>query len=220
MKFIPALLLTGSLMMTLPAFGQDPKRFEKEIQAYTTADATNPPPKDAILFIGSSTFHFWKTLAADFPTHKVFNRGFGGSQMSDALYYFDKIVAPYHPRLIVLYEGSNDINDRKSPEQVFDDFKTFVAKMHEALPDSKLAYVSILTTPIRSAQIDKVKAANKLIREYIDHDDKLVFIDAFPSVLGPDGKADPKYFIADRLHPNANGYAVLKKAIEPYLSKY
>ncbi len=206
--------------MTFSALAQDPKRFEKDIEAFTTADAAHPPPRDAVLFIGSSTFRLWNSLEKDFAEHKAINRGFGGSQMSDANYYFDTIVAPYHPALIVLYEGSNDINDRKSPEQVFEGFKIFVAKMHEKLPNARLAFVSILTTPVRSLQIDKVKTANKLIRDYIDHDDKLIFIDAFPSLLGPDGKANSDYFLADRLHPNLKGYAILKKVIEPYLSKY
>lgn len=220
MKTNPLLLLTALLVMTFSASGQDPKRFEKDIDAYVAADAAHPPPKDAVLFVGSSTFHLWSSLEKDFAEHKAINRGFGGSQMSDANYYFDKIVVPYHPALIALYEGSNDINDRKTPERVFEDFKIFAAKMHEKLPDTRLAFVSILTTPVRSLQIDKVKTANKLIRDYIDHDDKLIFIDAFPALLGSDGNANPDYFLADRLHPNAKGYAILKKVIEPYLSKY
>src|SRR6202044_813897 len=89
-------------LLAQAALAQDPKRFEKEIDAFTMADKTNPPPKNAILFIGSSTLRKWTTLAEDFPGRSVFNRGFGGSQMSDAVYYFDRIVAPYQPNLIVL----------------------------------------------------------------------------------------------------------------------
>lgn len=201
------------------ASAQDPKRFEKEIAAFAAADTTNPPPKDAILFIGSSTFRKWTTLAADFPGRKVFNRGFGGSQMSDSIYYFDRIVAPYRPSLILLYDGSNDIDAGKTPEQVFQDFKTFVAKVHEQLPQTRLDFVSILTTPVRAAQVEKVKEANRLIRDFILHDGKLAYIDAFPALLGPDGKPNPDLFLADRLHPNAKGYAAMQSVIAPYLAK-
>jgi lysophospholipase L1-like esterase len=201
------------------ALAQDPKRFAREIDSFTTADAAHPPPKNAILFVGSSTFRLWKTLAADFPDQKVFNRGFGGSQMSDAIYYFDRIVAPYQPKLIVLYEGANDIADHKTPEQVFSDFKTFVTKVHEQLPRTRLDYISILTTPLRAAQVERVKEANRLIRDFIAQDAKLTYIDAFPAFLGPDGKPDPKFFIFDRLHPNAKGYAILQSIIAPYLAK-
>jgi len=206
-------------LLALNASAQDPKRFEKEIAAFTNADKTNPPPKNAILFIGSSTIRKWTTLAQDFPGRKVFNRGFGGSQMSDAIYYFDRIVAPYQPGLIVLYEGSNDIDDHKTPEQVFNNFKAFVAKVHEQLPQTRLDYISILTTPVRAAEVAKVKEANRLIRDYIAHDEKLTYIDAFPAMLGPDGKPDAALFLSDRLHPNAKGYAIMQTVIAPYLDK-
>src|ERR1039457_6477911 len=85
----------------------DPHRFEKEIAAFGRAHKTNPPPKNAILFLGSSSIRKWTTLARDFPGHKVFNRGFGGSELSDSVYYFDRIVLPYRPKMIVLYAGSN-----------------------------------------------------------------------------------------------------------------
>ena len=140
--------------------------------------------------------------------------------MSDALYYFDRIVAPYQPSLIVLYEGANDISDHKTPEQVFNNFKTFVAKVHEQLPQARLDFISILTTPVRAAQVEGVKEANRLIRDYIAHDEKLAYIDAFPAMLGPDGKPNPDLFLSDRLHPNAKGYAMMQPVIAPYLEKY
>ena len=64
--------------------------FEKEILAFEASDKTNPPPKDATLFIGSSSIRLWKSLASDFPTHKVINRGFGGSHISDSVHYADR----------------------------------------------------------------------------------------------------------------------------------
>ncbi len=219
LKFNWAALLLSLSLLANSALAQDPKRFAKEIDAFMAADATNPPPKNSILFIGSSTLRMWSTLAADFPDRKVFNRGFGGSQTSDAIYYFDKIVAPYQPKLIVLYEGANDIADHKTPEQVFNDFKTFVAMVHEKLPQTRLDFISILTTPIRAAQVEKVKEANGLIRDFIAHDEKLGYIDAFPAFLGSDGKPNPDFFRSDHLHPNAKGYTVMQSVIAPYLAK-
>ena len=56
-------------------------------------EAANPPPTNAILFVGSSSIRVWPNLAATFPNHPVLNRGFGGSQMSEVLFYFDRVVA-------------------------------------------------------------------------------------------------------------------------------
>lgn len=193
--------------------------FFQEIQAFISSDATHPPPAHAILFLGSSSIRLWDSLARDFPEHQVINRGFGGSQIIDSVRYFGRIVAPYQPRLIVLYAGGNDINAGKSPETVFADYKAFVGKVRQALPRTRVAYVSIAPNPARWAQVDRVRAANRLIQQYTRHDDRLKFIDVFPYMLGPDGEPKPDLYRADRLHMNAKGYLLWQWLIRPYLAE-
>ena len=41
----------------------------KDIRAFEAADKTNPPPKGAVLFIGSSSIRLWTNLAQAFPGH-------------------------------------------------------------------------------------------------------------------------------------------------------
>ena len=132
--WLRVLLLVWLAVYGTAAHAAGPHRFENEIAAFEAGDKTNPPPQHAILFLGSSSIRKWTTLARDFPNHRVFNRGFGGSQLDDSVYFFDRIVAPYKPKMIVLYAGSNDINAGKTPQRVFDDFKTFVGKVHAELP--------------------------------------------------------------------------------------
>ena len=88
--------------------------FESEIRAFEQADIVSPPPANPVLFVGSSSIRVWPDLPGDFPDYPVMNRGFGGSQMSDVLYYFDRIVAPYDPAIILVYEGDNDLAAGKS----------------------------------------------------------------------------------------------------------
>src|SRR5689334_10003543 len=104
-----ALLFIAALLA--PDAGVQPAAppFENEIRAFEAADRTHPPPKDAILFTGSSSIRLWATLAQDFPKHAVLNRGFGGSHIAHARLYVDRIVIPYAPRAIVFYAGGNDI---------------------------------------------------------------------------------------------------------------
>ncbi|HEY2586471.1 MAG TPA: hypothetical protein VGI81_11970, partial [Tepidisphaeraceae bacterium] len=68
--------------------------FEKEIRAFEAADQKQMPPRDAVLFIGSSTIRFWTSLPKDFPELTVINRGFGGSQVADSVRYADRIAIP------------------------------------------------------------------------------------------------------------------------------
>ncbi len=128
--------------------------WEKEIRAFEKAALTSPPPSGAILFIGSSSTRLWKTLAQDFPDHKVINRGFGGSQIADSVNYADRIVIPCKPRLIVLQAGGNDIAAGKSPERVLSDFKAFVEKVRARLPETRIAFLSIHPAPVRWAQAE------------------------------------------------------------------
>jgi len=200
-------------LTVLGALGQTTNRWEKEIAAFEAQDKTNPPPKGAILFIGSSSIRLWKTLAEDFPDLKVINRGFGGSEIADSVHFLDRMVIPYEPKRIVMYAGGNDINANKTPEQVARDFRAFVAKVHAKLPETKIAYISIAGNPARWAQVERVKRANELIREFTTTDKRLQFIDVFPHMLGEDGKPLPDIFVEDRLHMNEKGYAIWKRVV-------
>jgi lysophospholipase L1-like esterase len=216
----PLLLFTFALFAAASASAQiKTNQFEGEIRAFEASDRTNPPPKNAILFIGSSSIRMWKTVAEDFPNRRVINRGFGGSQIADSIQYAERIVLPYEPRLIVFYAGGNDINAGKSPETVFADFKTFVETVHRKLPKTRLAYISIAPNPARWSQVDRIRETNRLIENYTARDGLLSFINVFPSMLGPDGQPRPEIFLADRLHMNAQGYAIWKKIVGEHLEK-
>jgi lysophospholipase L1-like esterase len=206
------ILLAGAVHAAEP-------RFANEIEAFEASDKTNPPPQNGIEFIGSSSIRKWTSLKRDFPDHPVYNRGFGGSEISDSVNYFDRIVAPYHPRIIVFYAGSNDINSGKTPDQVFEDFKQFAAEVRSELPDARLDFISISTSPSRWKQHEKVIEANRMIRDFISKDDHFQYIDTYPAVIGEDGKPKPDIYIADRLHMNAKGYALWTPIVAPYLDK-
>jgi lysophospholipase L1-like esterase len=194
-------------------------RWEKDIAAFETADKTNPPPQDAVLFIGSSSIRRWTNVAQAFPEHKVLNRGFGGSQLSDSVAFVDRIVIPYKPKLVLLYAGDNDIASGKSPERVMSDFKTFVRKIHAALPETRIAYIAIKPCPAREKYLDRVKGTNRLIRDYAASDNQLLFIDVFTPMLTKEGKPRADLCIKDGLHPNAHGYELWASILRPILDK-
>ena len=216
---IPLHLLALLLAATTALAQNKTNSFEKEILAFESGDKTNPPPKGAALFIGSSSIRLWKTLAKDLPEYRVINRGFGGSQVSDSIYFTDRIVLPYEPDVIVFYAGGNDINAKKSPETVAADFKTFVAGVRAKLPKTKIAYIAIAGNPARWAQVDQVRAANQMIRDFTATQDGLSFIDVFPHMMGDDGLPKPDIFVADKLHMNEQGYVIWKRVVGEHLHK-
>jgi len=107
-----------------PARGDEERpasRWEDAIRAFESADRGSPPPKHAVLFVGSSSIRMWD-LAKGFPRRRVINRGFGGSQIADSTEFAARIIIPHAPRVVVLYAGDNDIAGGKSAEIVARDF--------------------------------------------------------------------------------------------------
>ena len=193
-------------------------KWEPEIKVFEENDKTNPPPKNAILFIGSSSIRKWTGLKQDFAGWPVINRGFGGSQIEDSTALADRIIFPYQPHLILLYAGDNDLAAGKSVEQVVADYRAFVQKVRSVLPETRIAFISIKPCPSRWRLKEKVEAANHQIAVLTDHG--LAFIDVYSRMLGADGRPEPDLFLPDALHPSAKCYQLWASLIRPYLMEY
>jgi len=197
----------------------DSSRWEKAIAAFEAEDKVNPPPKNALLFIGSSTIVRWKSLAQDYPEHKVINRGFGGSQIADSVNFADRIIIPYAPRAVFLRAGGNDLNAGKSVEHVFGDFKAFVAKVQGKLPQTDIFFIGLSPSIARWKQHEQEQELNKLVQDYIAGKQHLTYIETYGMVLGADGKPREDLFVEDKLHFNEAGNKLLAEKVRPYLPK-
>lgn len=196
------------------------QNFISEIKAFEKQDSLLMPASDQILLVGSSTFRFWITSKEDLQGFKTINRGFGGSQMSDMNYYFDRVVSKYKPEMILVYEGDNDLASGKSVETVFEDFKIFVEKVKSKLPNSKVGYCSIRPSIARTNMRDKQVQANQLINDFCKKNKGFYFIDIYKEYFLPNGDLMPDVFVADKLHLNKKGYEIWTKATRKFLKKY
>src|SRR6476469_6829976 len=95
--------------------------FSEDIAVFKKQDSIHFPRRNAILFIGSSSFTKWKDVQNYFPQYPIINRGFGGLTLTDVIRYANDIIFPYHPKEIVIYCGENDFaaSDSTSAEMVF-----------------------------------------------------------------------------------------------------
>jgi lysophospholipase L1-like esterase len=208
-------LLIAACVVPLPAAAQT-DRWEKDVAAFEAADLTSPPPKGEILFIGSSTIRLWDLKAA-FPDLKTINRGFGGSEMADSTRYVDRLVVPHSPRIVVVYAGDNDIMGIPS-EQIVIAFERFVRAVHAKLPETKILYIGIKPSLLRWGQVDRMRQANAMIRQFCERDDRLGFVDTDNAMLGWDEKPRKELYVADGLHLTAAGYQILNALVRPYLA--
>jgi len=209
-------LAGGSSLRPVAADDKAFARWEKAITAFEQQDKEKPPPKNAILFAGSSSIRLWD-VAKSFPGMDVINRGFGGSEIADSVHFADRIIVNHKPRMVVLYAGDNDLANGKTPEQVLADFKAFVKAVHAALPKTRIAFISIKPSIRRWNLIDNIRKANSLIEGCCKKDERLLYIDVVKPMLGDDGKPRPGLFTADGLHMNAKGYELWTSLLKPHL---
>ena len=217
---LTTLVLTAiGVMLVRPGWSDDKPSFdkwEKDIAAFEQKDKESPPPKNAVLFAGSSSIRRWD-LKKSFPDLDAINRGFGGSQIADSTHFAPRIILKAEPRRIVFYAGDNDLAAGKSPESVRDDYKQFAARVRAKLPEAKIVFVSIKPSVLRWGLAEKMRTANTLIAGAMKDDPKQVFVDIWPAMLGPDGKPRRELFVFDGLHLSAEGYKVWAGLVKPHL---
>lgn len=211
-----AVCLMGILAASL-ANGHDPAGFAPAIRAMEAEDQANPPPQGSILFTGSSTIRLWQSMVEDLAPLDVFERGFGGSTMGDLLFYADRVVLPYRPRAIVVYEGENDIAIGRSVDEVYGDYRAFQTKVHRALPDCRLYFISVKPSPRRWELWPQMRALNERLQNLANADERVRFVDLATPLLGSSGQPRPSLYLADGLHLSRAGYAAWRDALYPVL---
>ena len=206
-------------LVIVPAFANDASpsaRWETAIQKFEEQDAKSPPPKHANLFVGSSSIRMWN-LEESFREFDVINRGFGGSQTIDSVHFAERIVIKHAPAVVVLYAGDNDIAAGKDAEQVFEDYKAFVAKVHDALPETKIAYIAIKPSTARWNLVDEMREANALVQAETEKSELLEFVDIDPLMLNDEGTPREDFLLGDGLHLTKDGYKVWADVVRPHL---
>ena len=197
----------------------DPLRFAKDIEAFEAEDKATPPPKDAIVVTGASSIRRWHpTIKEDLSPLTIIPRGFGGSTMEDALHWLDRVALVYKPRAIVLYEGDNDTGRYLvPPAKIAEQFAAIVAKIHAALPKTRVYVIGIKPSVSRWDVWPVSVEANKLLKAIADKDDLVDYIDVATPMLQPDGKVMTDIFVEDNLHLNPKGYKIWSAAVRAVL---
>jgi lysophospholipase L1-like esterase len=218
MRLLRYFLLICAVSFSVTCFSQP---FADEIQQFKKQDLAHPPPANAILFVGSSSFRKWTDVSSYFPGYSIINRGFGGSTLPDVIRYAPDIIFPYQPKQVVIYCGDNDLaaSDSVTADTVFERFRVLFELIRQHMPGEDIVYVSIKPSPSRARLQEKMEKANLLIQTFLSINSHTSFVDVYHKMLNADGSMMTGIFLEDNLHMNAKGYAIWQKAIAPYLSK-
>jgi lysophospholipase L1-like esterase len=221
-------LLAGALSAQQPATQtpppatraaqNNPDRFEADIAKFEEMDRTTPPPAGSIVFTGSSSIRRWTMLPQDFPGLPVLNRGFGGSDYPDLVRYVDRLVVPVKPKMVVFYSGDNDVSRNRTAEQIEGDIRALAAKVHTALPETRVVFISIKPSIARWKYVDVMRDANARMKKFVAEDPRRIYVDVFTPMLTPDGQLRPELYVEDGLHLTRAGEAIWTAALQPILT--
>lgn len=200
-----------------PGTYRDPKRFEMAIENFEKQTERKSPPPGAVLGYGSSSIRLWRPhWPEDFEPLTMIGRGFGGSNMFDALHYASRVVVPLRPRAILFYSGDNDLTtDQVAPEGVLATFLQMVKRVGAALPSTRWYLLSIKPSIAAADLWPQVEKTNALLEQACAEQDKLTYLDITAVMRRADGQLRPELFLEDQHHLSRAGYRVWAEAIRP-----
>lgn len=205
LKWILILFITASMA------AQNPHDFDKEIEKFNQISFTEGI--DLTVFTGSSTIRLWKNLEEDCKQSKLVNTGFGGSQMSDLLYFIDQTVLRFKPKTVYIYEGDNDIAAGKKPDAIIKTAQQVVDKILSSDSETKIVFISAKPSPSRWSFKSEYLSFNALLKKYCESHEQLSYIDVWNPMLNDHGRPAPQIFVSDSLHMNRQGYLLWKGII-------
>ena len=200
-------------------WSENPLVWEADIATLELTTQKLSPPKNAIVFVGSSSIRFWDNLVTDMAPLPIIQQGFGGAKLNDLVHYADRIINAYKPIAVVVFAGSNDIThgDTKTPEKLLSTYKKLVTKIRLDRPSLPIYYIAITPSPRRWEMWPQVQATNAVLKDYSLRTPGLFFIDTESAMLGSDGKINKDSYSFDTLHLSEKGYSQWTDIIRPIL---
>jgi hypothetical protein len=216
---VKLLLLFIGLIISSKINAQSKFPFENEIEAFKKMDSVSFPPKNAILFIGSSSIRKWTDLEFRFGGQPIIRRGVGGCELWQLVsFYTPYILFPYHPRKIFIYAGENDIASGKSSQFVLQQFQQLWEMIRKQLPDATIYFMSIKAAPSRAKYYSEFASANQLVKNYLAGKPKSFYIYLNAAIQKPNTTTpDSSLFESDYIHLNKKGYDLWQKVLVPYV---
>ena len=221
----------------------DLKSLEKSIIAYEQ----EPIEKGKILFYGHSLFTRWgspkwgyrrmdEDIRMKDGSLAVVNHGFGTSTSEEQLYFYDRMVRPWEPRALVIATYANDAMYGYGPEQTMANLSKMLHWARTDFPGIKLFVCE--PHPMPSGRESKLpdkwnNGANKRknfiemlnIYEQTHEDTKIIRFWNCPELfetpedVGDFHKVREDIFVADKVHPNQEGYDIFGKIFREALDE-
>ncbi len=175
----------------------------------------------ALVFLGNSiTQGCGDNMGNSFPGVKVANRGISGDTTRGVLIRLKEDVLSLNPSGVVILIGTNDLEEKASPEVIAGNLKLILAELKKHNPKMPIILCNIFpSSASKRRPADKIKEVNKLYFAAVKGDPQITILDTW--LLFADAKGDAKKpEFPDLLHPNKLGYAKWAAALRPLLATH
>ena len=191
-----------------------------------------------VLLIGDSITAGWSKhpdlLQKVFRDRQVVNLGHPADKTENILWRirnhsFDKVS----PGVAIVLAGTNNSNNEDhTPDQIAGGVQAIVAELRNKLPQTKILLLCIFprgssgqrlelksgrTAAQMNPQWEKINGVNRTLSEFADGR-MVVYLDINREFLNGEGEL-PVDVMPDLLHPNAKGYEIWGRAIQPVVER-
>jgi lysophospholipase L1-like esterase len=170
--------------------------------------------RNAVVLLGDSITQGWgEDFSAWFPGMKIANRGISGDTSRGVLIRLQEDVLALEPQAVVLLVGTNDLEEKASPETIAANLKLILAKLTRLKMPIVLCQV-FPSSASKSRPADQIKRINQLYADAVKGNAQVTLVETWPLFADASGDAIPAEF-PDLLHPNMAGYAKWAAALRP-----
>jgi lysophospholipase L1-like esterase len=171
-----------------------------------------------VVFMGDSITENWSLADPQFFEKGVVNRGIGGQTTPQMLVRFRSDVIALKPQTVHIMAGTNDVAGNTGPTTA-QDVKNNIVSMVELARANGIRVVLGSIPPAATFNwrpdidpVPQIKALNAWLREYAIQN-RLEYIDYYSALAGPSGELR-RELGNDGVHPNRDGYRVMRKLVE------
>ncbi len=201
--------------------------FEKYYAANSKLRAPDAD-EQRVVFMGNSITEAWPVLSpAFFENNKGYiGRGISGQTSYQMLFRFRREVLNLQPKVVVILAGTNDIaqNTGYTPLDIIAENVMTMAELAQfhGIEVIICSVIPAIDFPWRRGirPAEKILELNNHLKQYAAQND-LIYVD-YHSALKDEqnGLQVPKYTTEnDLVHPNADGYKVMERLIQPAIKK-
>jgi lysophospholipase L1-like esterase len=136
--------------------------------------------------------------------------------------FFDQVVPPCHPGLVVWYCGSNDIKGKKDATSILQRTEEWISRVKQMDSAAAVLLVSVIRAPQkhRDGQVAVVDAVNRGYEEIARSKEGVFYVDVNPALQSPTGESRVELYVSDVLHLNGEGYREMTTLLKPAIEKH